>query len=128
MLLLSSADIFKNELFQKIFQEHCQSFKQFVSRSGLYSFDLFQIRTKVLSVLILFQTVCKGYQQMTKVKASSKLTARFELYCFFTVFFSSSCLLANSLILLSDDSRCLKRKYMYHYQPNIFFSNLYTLS
>ena len=31
-----------------------------------------QIRTNVLLVLILIQTVCKGYQQMTEVIASKE--------------------------------------------------------
>ena len=38
-----------------------------------------------------------------------QLTPRFELYCFFIDFFSASCLLAKSLILLSDASRCLQK-------------------
>ena len=50
MLLLSSADFFQNELFRKIL-------------SGTLS----------ESVLIWVQTVCKGYQQMTKGAASKDL-------------------------------------------------------
>ena len=46
MLLLSSADFFKINFFQKLFSECFQNVKQLGSR---------------------VQTVCKGYQQMTKV-------------------------------------------------------------
>ena len=51
---------FQNELFIKFFQEHYQSVKEFGTRSGPTE----KIRTYFLSVLIWFQTVCKGYQQM----------------------------------------------------------------
>ena len=60
MLFLSSADFFQNEGFQEILsgiQSECQTV-------------WIQIRTDILSVLIWVQTVCKGYQQMTKVAAS----------------------------------------------------------
>ena len=56
----SSADFFQNLLFQKIISgtlTECQTV-------------WIQIRTDILSVLIWVQTVCKGYQQTTKVAAS----------------------------------------------------------
>ena len=46
------------------------SFQNKLSMSGTPSEDQMiwiQIRTDILSVLIWVQTVCKGYQQMTKV-------------------------------------------------------------
>ena len=52
--------VFKISTFPKIFQEHYQSVKRFVTRSG----------PTRLSVLIWIQTVCKGYQQLAKVAAS----------------------------------------------------------
>ena len=55
MLFLSSADFFQNDLFRKILsgiQSECQS-------------DWIQVRPNILSGLIWFQTVCKGYQQTT---------------------------------------------------------------
>ena len=52
---------YQNSLFQKkkIFQEHYQRVKLFA----------IQISRDVLSGLIWVQTVCKDYQQMTKVAA-----------------------------------------------------------
>ena len=62
MVLLSSADLSKLT-FKKIFlHEHYQS----VERKWI------QIRTDDLSVLIWVETVCKCYQQMTKVAASEE--------------------------------------------------------
>ena len=49
----------KIDFFKKFFQEHCQSVKRF----------LIQIKTGILRVLIWVQTVCKGYQQTTKLEA-----------------------------------------------------------
>ena len=67
MLLLSSANFFsKINLFKSFIQEHYQSVKIMV---------WIQIRTNILSVLTWVQTVCKGYQQMTKV-ISSKVKDR----------------------------------------------------
>ena len=60
MLFLSSADLFQNELFQRILSgtlSECQT-------------AWIKSRTDILSVLIWVQTVCKGYQQTTKVTAS----------------------------------------------------------
>ena len=57
MLLLSSADFFQNQLFQKILSgtlSECQTV-------------WIQIRTDIVSVLIWVQTVCKSYQQTTLV-------------------------------------------------------------
>ena len=48
---------FKINFFKKLFQEHYQSVKTV----------WIQIRPDILSGLIWFQTVCKNYQQMTKV-------------------------------------------------------------
>ena len=48
---------FKINFFKKLFQEHYQSVKLLGSR---------------MLVLILVQTVCKGFQQMTKVTASKE--------------------------------------------------------
>ena len=60
MLLLSFADFFINILlFEEFFQEQYQSVKLFGSMD-------------ILSVLIWVQTVCIGYQQMTKVAASNE--------------------------------------------------------
>ena len=50
---------------KKIIQEYYQSVKQFGSRSGTT-----KIRPDILSGLIWIQTVCKGYQQTTKVATS----------------------------------------------------------
>ena len=58
---------FSKLTFLKIFSERYQSVRQFGSKSGLTD------RTYVLSVLIWVQTVCKGYQQMTKVAASKEV-------------------------------------------------------
>ena len=61
MLLLSSADFFKIINFKK--------------KSGTLSkcqMVWIQIRTNILLVLIWVQTVCKGYQQMTKVATSKE--------------------------------------------------------
>ena len=56
MLLLSSTDYFQNKLFQNLSGTllECQTV-------------WIQIRTDVLSVLILVQTVFQGYQKMTKL-------------------------------------------------------------
>ena len=60
---LSSVDfVFKLTFSKKVFQEQHQSVKQFGSRSGLTFF----------SGLIWVQTVCRGYQQMTKVTTSGE--------------------------------------------------------
>ena len=69
MLLLSSADIFQTQPFQKIL-------------SGIQSeFQTvwIQIRTDILSVLIWVQTVCKGCQQTTKVAAGKVRVKSFQL-------------------------------------------------
>ena len=54
--------LFLINFFKKDFQEYSQGVKEFGSRSGL-TFD-------ILSGLIWVQTICKGYQQMTKVATS----------------------------------------------------------
>ena len=62
MLLLSSADFFQSCLLKKILSgtlSECQT-------------GWIQVRTDVLLVLIWVQTVCKGYQQTTKVAASKE--------------------------------------------------------
>ena len=63
MLLLSSADFFfQNYFFQKILSgilSECQTV-------------WIQIRADILSALIWVQTVCKGYQQTTKVATSEE--------------------------------------------------------
>ena len=46
--------------------------KSFRNISISNGFDLDQDRQNILSVLIWAQTVCKGYQQMTKVAASDE--------------------------------------------------------
>ena len=53
---------FQNKLFQKILSG---------ALSG-WQTVLIQIRTDILSVLIWVQTVCKGYQQTTKVATSKE--------------------------------------------------------
>ena len=66
MLLLSSADFFQNQLFQKILSE-------IPILLGIPSENLtvwIQIRPNILSGLIWVQTVCKDLQQMKKVAAS----------------------------------------------------------
>ena len=68
--LLSSAYYFSKSTFlKKIFREHYLAECQTV---------WIQIRTDILSVLIWIQTVCKGYQRMTKVAAGKK---RFKSMC-----------------------------------------------
>ena len=57
MLLLPSADLSFKSFFQK--QNQCQTV-------------WIQIRTYILSVLIWVQTICKGYQQTTKVTLSKE--------------------------------------------------------
>ena len=60
MKVLSSADFFQTNLSQKVLSgtlSECQMV-------------LIQIRADFLSVLIWVQTVCKGYQQTTKVATS----------------------------------------------------------
>ena len=62
VILLSPADFFQINFSKKFFQEaltECQTV-------------WIQIRTNILSVLIWVQTVCKGYQQTTKVDASEE--------------------------------------------------------
>ena len=59
LFLLSSGVFFKINFSKKFFQEHYQS-------------GLDPDRTDILSVLIWAQTVCKGYQQMTKFVTSKK--------------------------------------------------------
>ena len=54
-MLLSSADFFSINFFKKFFKEHTQSVKQ------------------LDPVLISVQTVCRGYQQTTKVAASMEV-------------------------------------------------------
>ena len=61
MLFFLSADLFQNYFFKKFFQEHYQSQAVWI-----------QIKTDILSVLIWVQTVCKGYQLMTKATASKE--------------------------------------------------------
>ena len=56
-VFLSSADFFKNQLFQKILS----------GTSSEYQTVWIQIGPDILSGLILFQTVCKSYQQTTLV-------------------------------------------------------------
>ena len=51
----------KINFFKKIFQEHYQCQTVWI-----------QIRTDILSVLIWAQTVCRNYQQTTKVTASKE--------------------------------------------------------
>ena len=58
MLFLLSADFLKK--IKKFFQDLYQNVKQLGPRSNLSS-------------LIWFQTVCKGYQQTTKVTAARQL-------------------------------------------------------
>ena len=53
-MLLSSADFFNINFFKKFFKEHKQSVK------------------KLDHILILVQTVCRGYQETTKVAASKE--------------------------------------------------------
>ena len=62
MLLLSAADFFKINFFQKIISgalSECQTV-------------WIQIRTDVLSVLIWIKNVCKSYQHTTKDAASKE--------------------------------------------------------
>ena len=68
-ILLSSAVFFQNCLFQEIFSRtllECQSV-------------WIQIRTDVLSVLIWVQTICKGYQQTTKVAACKEIVEHVDM-------------------------------------------------
>ena len=50
---------------KKIFQKYYQSVKQFASKSG-------QGLIRLFVEFFLVQTVCKGYQQMTKVATSGE--------------------------------------------------------
>ena len=52
---------FKINIFKKFFQEHYQSVNSLESD-----------QVNILLVLIWVQTVCKGYQQMTKLAASKE--------------------------------------------------------
>ena len=52
---------FKINVFKTVFQEHYQRQTVWI-----------EIRTDILSVLILVQTVCKGYQQTTKATTSKE--------------------------------------------------------
>ena len=75
MHLLSSADIFQNYYFQKSLSE---------TLSGCQTVWT-KIRTDIMLVLIWVQTVCKDYQQTTKVAVSNEVLivsifAGFELY------------------------------------------------
>ena len=63
ILLLSSADFFWKLFFQSIFQEHYQSVKWSVSRSGP-TFCQYWSGNK--------QLISKGYQNTTKVAADKK--------------------------------------------------------
>ena len=63
MLFLSSADFFKINFFEKVFQEYHQSVKQLGSSSGL-----------TFVGLIWLQTVCKSYQQTAPVGKKAGLT------------------------------------------------------
>ena len=62
MFLLSSADFFQNLLFQKILSGTLWE----------YQTIWIQIRADILLVLIWVKTVCKGYQQMTKIAAIAR--------------------------------------------------------
>ena len=64
MLLMSSADLFSKLTFEN------NSFRNTIRvTNGLVS-DQDDILSVLMSVLIWVQTVCKGYQQITKVVAS----------------------------------------------------------
>ena len=68
MLLLLPAYFIQKLLFQEFFQELivCQTV-------------WIQIRTNILSVQILVQTVCKGHQQTTKVAVSKERKSYLEV-------------------------------------------------
>ena len=70
ILFLLAADFFKIYFFKKFFQELYQRVKQFGSRSGPNFW---------------FQTVCKGYQQTTKVTPSKERVN--STFFFFSIFF-----------------------------------------
>ena len=64
MLLVLSAALIQNSFFLKI-----KILSETLSECQMIRIP---IRTDLLSVLIWFQTVCKGYQQATKVAASKE--------------------------------------------------------
>ena len=66
-MLLSSADIFQNYIFEK----KCSGTLSECITVWIQIWTI-KIRTDVLSVLIWIQTVCKGYQQTIKVAASKE--------------------------------------------------------
>ena len=69
MFLLSSADFFSKLTFKKI----KINFQKILSGTLKECQTVWvQIRTDIMSVLIGVQTVCKGYQQTTKVAASKE--------------------------------------------------------
>ena len=68
---LSSVDFFFKLIFSK---------KNLLGIPSVYQTVWVQIRLDILSGLIWVQTVCKGYQQMTKVTAGGK---RFNCINFF---------------------------------------------
>ena len=69
--LLSSADFFQNLFF----------FQQILSRTLLECQKVWiQPRTDILSILILVQTVYKGYQQTKKVATSKQRVKYFHKY------------------------------------------------
>ena len=71
MLFLSSADFFQSLLFQKILSGT-------LSECGTV---WIQIRSDSLLVLIWVQTICKGYQQTTKVAASKERVNQLVIDC-----------------------------------------------
>ena len=70
MVLMLSANFFSKLTFQN-------SLSGTLSECHLNSLDPDQDRQFSLSVLIWVQTVCKGYQQTTKVAASNKESVKY---------------------------------------------------
>ena len=62
-----SADLFSKLMFSKNHFWECQTV-------------WIKIRTNIMSVLILTQTVCKGYPQMTKVTASKESVKVYSIF------------------------------------------------
>ena len=68
--------VFKINFFKKFFQEHTE--RQMI---------LIQILTNVCSALIWVQTVCKSYQQTTKIAATLQGKGIFSPAVIYTTFF-----------------------------------------
>ena len=80
MLLVSSADFFRNYLYLKKVAK-IEFFKKILSGTQSQCQTVWlQIRTDILSVLIWVQTVYKGYQQTSNVTAGMERAEVLNIY------------------------------------------------